>query len=148
MSWSKTADLLRRHLNDYRKKFDAGEDLAGLPWFRAMHAREEKYRHQIDQLCQKFIFSREWPRMNKIQGHLVSYRLAWAVKMSLGLETAFVASGNSKVLFPQDLDEAQILHWLLIDTWSLAPALESKDLMVDTVIHALASEQAPPKRSG
>ncbi len=78
--------------------------------------------------------------MNKLQAHLVSYRLAWGIKFALGLETPFLASRSASITFP-DVSQAQLLHWLLIDTWNIAPkagifveAVQDPESLVDAVL--------------
>jgi len=145
MSWSLTAKLLRTHLDLHRKRVDPADDLKDLPWFRALHYREIHYRPQIDYLCEKFIFSGEWPAMNKLQTSLVAYRLAWGIKLADAMETAFPASRIRPFAFPTELSEAQILHWLLIDTWSASGEASGKETAND---HIVVSLKPPPKKAG
>lgn len=108
MTWSEMVDLLNQELLALGQTVPSDAPEGAEATQAALAARAAR----LDQLCERWALTGQWPLMTPLEAWLLGYRLIHARWLAVRLSRPH-ALGRTI----QEPGRPEALHWLLVDSW-------------------------------
>jgi len=147
MTWREQAELIERIVHQSSQQHSEAPHPGDATSARSWHKLLVLHRDTIDSHCRSFALAGQWPEMAPQDRWLVELRLGWAWKLCLTLATPAPGLGRAPDPPPTlpHWTQAQLLHWLLIDTWDTAGEARAAEWAASAALQKPDTDSLPPE---